>query len=551
MSDVTSNTVLMQSVEILDLHDDVVNFTISCTDGSVTKHSMKKAVALDAARTLERALGGGDDNKNTAFYRDYDLSGDWALYRGNTTSFVSKFYFYQDGTISGNSKNEMRWSYKGGKLIVFGEAGLPTTIFDIKDFDEDGQPRYMEGMFIPSLEAPAQDQIKHILMKCYRAKGAHFGRLSNVAASAEECAYFEQNKIDYSYIISERKVVSIPKPRVLINLSGRYNFYEKFTNQYLAEEVRCDVVHDAIVLGGTTVLSADAVPLYSTTYHSRRPLYNALWDDALGALNYQIERSTVSQGDYYFLSGLEDKNIGHWMIQEMPNILVFEKLRDMGVGRPGKAHFSHNKFTKYSYDHIKAIEPDYKFEQPGALHSTKRYERLYVPSLHRLSEAFEFPEIIGEALLRLREAAPSPAPEGKRLFLTRKNVRRGFANEDSVIEALQAIGFEPLDPGTLTEAEKRDVFGRAEVIMGVHGGGMQNFVYANRNCQIIEIFNEKYNVWWTYRAAGLMGLSYSSICLPIDEKDRARSVDEICQFVDIGVFVDCVKSMLEKLGLAV
>lgn len=475
--------------------------------------------------------------------------GKWALYRNTTQEFVCELQFLADGTILGSSKNESYWNISGDALEVLNDKSEITTRFDTIKGLYDSAPEKLEGIFVPSKDS--DNPIKHILLRFHDIHSVHSGRLYHVAQTADMCREFEANKVDYSIILSERKKITLPRPVVLVNKSDRKDFFASFTGEYMADEVRCDVIHDATVIGGSVVLDRNNIPLFSTVYHARRPYhYNGSWLENERVFHCAVDTGEYVHGSTFFFNSLSDPQFAHWLVQELPNSVVLERLQALGLLSEPVLHMAPLNDVPFRKQHFSDLGIDFPITIPGSLHSTKHYERLYVPSLHHLPRVYAFPEIVGESFRRLHSATGNPQPENRRLFLSRKsvNLRRGYLNEDEVFRALADIGFERVDPMDLPEVEKRDIFGRAEIIMDVHGGGLHNVIYTPEECHVIEIFNENHNNWWNYHISSLMGRRYSAICLPLEPSQRALPVEQICQTVDIPLFVSCVQEVLRGLG---
>ena len=49
-----------------------------------------------------------------------------------------------------------------------------------------------------------------------------------------------------------------------------------------------------------------------------------------------------------------------------------------------------------------------------------------------------------------------------------------------------------IDPGTTTVQEQIDCFAAAEVIVGPHGGGLSNLVFASSGVRVLELFAPSY-----------------------------------------------------------
>lgn len=74
-----------------------------------------------------------------------------------------------------------------------------------------------------------------------------------------------------------------------------------------------------------------------------------------------------------------------------------------------------------------------------------------------------------------------------RLFISRKHApRRGLLNEFEVASLLKRYGFVVCTPESMTWQEQVELFRNAEVIVGMHGAGLSNMIYAASAQLVIE-----------------------------------------------------------------
>jgi len=111
-------------------------------------------------------------------------------------------------------------------------------------------------------------------------------------------------------------------------------------------------------------------------------------------------------------------------------------------------------------------------------------------------------EIVSEAL------AVTERPDvSNRLLLSRENAtRRRMTNIDTVERVLQDRGFEKIDPGNYSVPEQALIFKEAETIVGAHGAGLTNMVFAD-DANIVELFGERKRTTF-YRMAELLDFRY-------------------------------------------
>ena len=87
----------------------------------------------------------------------------------------------------------------------------------------------------------------------------------------------------------------------------------------------------------------------------------------------------------------------------------------------------------------------------------------------------------------LREIAP-PSGTKRRLFVSRRDAaRRVLLNEQEIKDLLVGYGFEPFVPGDHTFSEQAVAFANAEIVIGPHGAGLANLLFAPPSCRVLEL----------------------------------------------------------------
>ena len=77
---------------------------------------------------------------------------------------------------------------------------------------------------------------------------------------------------------------------------------------------------------------------------------------------------------------------------------------------------------------------------------------------------------------------------GQKLFVMRTNVsKRRLLNQDEIAARLTELGFTCIDPGTLSFKEQVALFQGAHVVVGVHGAGLTNILFAPPGGALIEL----------------------------------------------------------------
>ena len=103
------------------------------------------------------------------------------------------------------------------------------------------------------------------------------------------------------------------------------------------------------------------------------------------------------------------------------------------------------------------------------------------------------------------------APPHRRLYVTRGETRhtRRVKNEGALLSLLEPLGFERIDPGSMTPAAQVRAFAEAECVVGPHGAGLTNLAFAPPGAAVVELFARDYvnECFWAL-ACTVEGLRY-------------------------------------------
>jgi capsular polysaccharide biosynthesis protein len=99
-----------------------------------------------------------------------------------------------------------------------------------------------------------------------------------------------------------------------------------------------------------------------------------------------------------------------------------------------------------------------------------------------------------------------PSSPRTRLYVRRSS--RTIANAREVSDVLDRFGLDVVQPETLSFAEQVRLFSQAELVLGCHGAGMTNSVFARPGARIIELFQPGYINLSMYRLVRSAGMRY-------------------------------------------
>lgn len=91
-------------------------------------------------------------------------------------------------------------------------------------------------------------------------------------------------------------------------------------------------------------------------------------------------------------------------------------------------------------------------------------------------------------------------PVGKKIFyISRSGGPRSILNEEEIIASLQSYDITVVQTEKLTLQQQIDLFSEAGMIVGPHGAGIQNALWAPRGCRVLELVNARYfsGIYWT------------------------------------------------------
>jgi capsular polysaccharide biosynthesis protein len=85
-----------------------------------------------------------------------------------------------------------------------------------------------------------------------------------------------------------------------------------------------------------------------------------------------------------------------------------------------------------------------------------------------------------------------PSPAGARIYVSRRDTpKRRLVNEEELFSELRKLGFSRIVPGEMSVPEQITAFANASVIVGPHGAGLTNLIFAPPGSTIVEICSKR------------------------------------------------------------
>ncbi|HEY9839403.1 MAG TPA: glycosyltransferase family 61 protein [Candidatus Obscuribacterales bacterium] len=160
-----------------------------------------------------------------------------------------------------------------------------------------------------------------------------------------------------------------------------------------------------------------------------------------------------------------------------------------------------------------------------------RFRRLYVPSLGKWT-----PERLRQLKQSLlQRAGIKPGRPEKRLYISRRDAAtRRIVNEAALEALLRERGFEILDLAQMPLTRQMELMSQARVILGPHGAGLTNAIFAPSECLLLELCPDDQVNQCFWIQANALGQDYSYLCGRTLNPDRDFEIDpaQLAQVLD-------------------
>ena len=173
----------------------------------------------------------------------------------------------------------------------------------------------------------------------------------------------------------------------------------------------------------------------------------------------------------------------HWLLETLPTALrAFD-------ASPDATLLVHPDSPRYVWDGVRLF---FSALQQCDIAVSERPVAVGAAQLVAIDEYCGFVAAADVVLLRERAGAhlqQSGSEGGKLLFVSRRLARaRAEVAPPSLDEALRDLGYEVVVAETLDLADQIKLFSSAGGIVGLHGAGLANMIWAPPGCRIVELF---------------------------------------------------------------
>jgi capsular polysaccharide biosynthesis protein len=250
--------------------------------------------------------------------------------------------------------------------------------------------------------------------------------------------------------------------------------------------------------------------------------------------------------DYIFPLISPDASYYHWVVEYLPKLRLLEHYERQTGRKPTVLVESQpREFVRQSL-HLAGVDPLRCREWTNV---ESRVKRLVLP-IHRLQglktraphRSKCDPSRTGLEWVRKRmRSNVSGGNTGgeKRIYVSRQKVQSGrsrkVANYDALVELLRDYGFTPYVLEELTFEAQVTLFADADMIMGPHGAGLVNMLFAN-DPLVIELLPDYKKTPYFYYIADMFDFEYEPIVSPTADGD-------------LLVEIPALRSRLDALGI--
>jgi len=293
-----------------------------------------------------------------------------------------------------------------------------------------------------------------------------------------------------------------PRSVSLIELSSGLR-HEFSCNAIAVPPVWLYCMRDVILIGESDIVYHERQSVAPDHYlHAdkvtREERMNTLFIDGNVVTNGFEHHNEVKQVDIVISCiGVPAINWAHWITEMLPKIAVFAKiprLKSLPILVDADIPTTMLESVKALLGEDRKIVSANRGEPVYARKVWCVSPTAHVPYEYRTSNhvRFEDASFCESALSMMRAAVISAygrsTSAAEKLYVKRRpNAARAIKNTDDVEEALRSMGFEIVEPDTLSFSEQVHAFSNARLIVGQAGAGLANFAFAPEGAFIITL----------------------------------------------------------------
>ncbi|MBV9325364.1 MAG: glycosyltransferase family 61 protein [Chloroflexi bacterium] len=213
-------------------------------------------------------------------------------------------------------------------------------------------------------------------------------------------------------------------------------------------------------------------------------VYGPFGDERDPATRYVVLPPAVRlQGNWTSIVGWWTGAFHHWFMDALPRLaLLSEFPNDTHVLGPGP-------LLRYQAETLAWMDLTDRYRPTTAKHVIVEDFYFAPPTVMMGGSDPDAVAFLRGTFLGMADATYDPP---RRFFLHRVGRRRGLANESEVVDYFREHDWAVIDPESLTLAQQIKLFASAEVVCGLHGGGLTNLLWCQPGCRVYELLASNY-----------------------------------------------------------
>lgn len=257
------------------------------------------------------------------------------------------------------------------------------------------------------------------------------------------------------------------------------------------------------------------------------------------------------------ISGRNDENWFHWLIEYLPRVLMIPD--DLGADVPivvstrtpitgrqaldeltERSVIEVDPFVRTRFDVLHVLAP------PVQVHDSTKI-------------AWKDGLRINPGAIRLLQASWDPGQSAsssrRRIFLQRRSRHRGVANQEALAQVAVRHGLEIVDPSVLSFDAQRELFASTELLVGASGAAMANYIFMRPGSVVLALTSDQlFDFVLPAALAQLAGVDFRYVTGPSvvaldDVEDRNHWIHSDFT-VDAAIFELELKAALKRMTAA-
>lgn len=191
----------------------------------------------------------------------------------------------------------------------------------------------------------------------------------------------------------------------------------------------------------------------------------------------------------------------HWLIDILPLYLAGVDKKDTIIMPHASGDFQKESLEMLGFKNLLLLDDHVKY-------SIKKYIT-FTPHL----ESRPHVALIQKTVEAIKSEVPKVTRSKKRIYVSRKGLKRNVINENEFLPLLRKLNFEFISLDELSFKEQVRLFRGCDLLMGPHGAALTNAVFMEKGSKLIELVaHEDSNTyqWHFYHLSQIVGLDYYS-----------------------------------------